>query len=240
MAGQLTPEEIEGLLGAYALSAVSDDERAIVDAYVAEHPEAAEELEQLQDASVWLAVSGAPASGELWEKISAATLPEPIPLRAPERKRASHRNQWIVAIAAALVFVIAVGISVVATRNDDPTSKSELAAAIADAQFSSTARRVKLQSPVNNASAEAVILRDGTGYLVSADLPKLGATRTYQLWAVNGDTTVSLGVLGPNLGPSAFKFVGNPDALAITEEVAGGVAQSANSPVVAGRVPAVS
>ena len=144
------------------------------------------------------------------------------------------------AIAAALAFVIAVGIGVVATRDDDPSSTSDLAAAIADAQFSSSARRINLQSPTNNASAEAVILRDGTGYLVSADLPKLSAARTYQLWAVNGDATVSLGVLGPNLGPSAFKFVGDPDALAITEEIAGGVAQSANNPVVAGRVPRIS
>lgn len=235
----MTPEEIEALLGAYALGAVDEEERAIVDAYVAQHPEAASELEQLQDASVWLAVSGAPAAPDLWDKISAVTLPEPIPLRVPDRKRASHRNQWIVAVAAALAFVIAVGISVVATRDDKAPSTSELAAVIADAQFSSSARRIQLQSPTNNASAEAVILRDGTGFLVSADLPKLGATRTYQLWAVNGDSTVSLGVLGPNLGPSAFKFVGDPDALAITEEVAGGVAQSSNSPVVAGRVPSV-
>ena len=236
MARQLTPEEIEGLLGAYALGALDDEERAIVDAYVAEHPDAAAELEQLQDAAVWLAVSGAPASRALWDKISAVTAPEPIPLRARERKRASHRNRWIVAVAAALASIVAVGISVVA-GNDDTSSKSELAAAIADAQFSPSARRISLRSPTKNANAEAVILPNGTGFLVSADLPRLGPARTYQLWAVNGDTTVSLGVLGPNLGPSAFKFVGNPAALAITEEVAGGVAQTANAPVVAGRVP---
>jgi hypothetical protein len=49
---------------------------------------------------------------------------------------------------------------------------------------------------------------------------------------------VSLGVLGRDLGPSAFKFVGNPKTLAITDEVAGGVAQPQSDPVVAGRVPA--
>jgi len=47
MARQLTPEELEALLGAYALGAVDDEERAQVEAYVAEHPPAAEELEQL-------------------------------------------------------------------------------------------------------------------------------------------------------------------------------------------------
>ena len=61
MARQLTPDELNALLGAYALGAVDDDEREQVEAYVAEDTAAADELEQLQDAAVWLAVSGAPA-----------------------------------------------------------------------------------------------------------------------------------------------------------------------------------
>jgi hypothetical protein len=238
----LTPEDIEGLLGAYALGAVDDDERVQVEAYVADHPAAAGELEQLQDAAVWLAVSGAPASRDLWDKISAATKPEPVPLRLPDRGRSSAAKSWftprrVLALAAALVVVIAVGIGVVVTR-DESTSRSDLASAIIEAQFAPDARRVHLESSSGDGRAEAVMLRDGTGYLVSADLPKLADDRTYQLWGVDGSTVVSLGVLGPKLGPSPFKFVGNPKSLAITDEVAGGVAQSENPPVVAGRVPA--
>jgi len=82
------------------------------------------------------------------------------------------------------------------------------------------------------------MLPNGTGYLVSSDLPKLSSDRTYQLWAIDGSNVVSLGVLGHNLGPSAFKFVGSPKTLAITDEVAGGVAQPQSNPVVSGRVPA--
>ena len=242
MARQLTPEELEGLLGAYALGAVDDDERAQIEAYVAEHPAAAEELEHLQDAAVWLAVSGAPASRDLWDKISAATKPEPAPLRLPDRRQESGAKSWftprrVLALAAALVVVLAVGIGVVVTRADSG-SQPDLAAAIAKAQFSPDARRVHLESTSGDARAEAVMLPDGTGYLVSADLPTLRSSRTYQLWGIDGDTVVSLGVLGPDLGPSAFKFVGNPKQLAITDEVAGGVGQSQNQPVVAGRVPA--
>jgi anti-sigma factor RsiW len=77
MARQLTPAELEGLLGAYALGAVDDDERAQVEAYVADHPTAAEELEHLQDAAVWLAVRRA-----LWKR-SRPPKPEPAPRRAP-------------------------------------------------------------------------------------------------------------------------------------------------------------
>src|SRR4029450_10793939 len=119
----LTPEDIEGLLGAYALGAVDDDERVQVEAYVADHPAAAEELEQLEDAAVWLAVSGAPASRDLWDKISAATKPEPAPLRLPDRRRASRSTSWftprrVLALAAALVVVLAIGIGVVVSRDD--------------------------------------------------------------------------------------------------------------------------
>jgi len=242
MARQLTPEELEALLGAYALGAVDDDERAQVEAYVAEHAAAAEELEHLQDAAVWLAVSGAPASRDLWDKISAATKPEPAPLRLPDRRRSSEATSWftprrVLALAAALVVVLAIGIGVVVSR-DDSGSQSDLASAITKAQFAANARRIHLESASVHARAEAVMLPNGTGYLVSADLPKLADDRTYQLWGVDGDTVVSLGVLGPKLGPSPFKFVGTPQKLAITNEVAGGVVQSANDPVVVGRVPA--
>ena len=241
MARQLTPEELEALLGAYALGAVDDDERAQVEAYVAEHPAAADELEQLQDAAVWLAVSGAPASRDLWDRISAATKPEPPPLKLPDRRRERGAESWftprrVLALAAALVVVLAVGVGVLVSRDD--SSPSDLSAAIAAAKDSPSARQVVLASTSGGGRAQAVMLPDGTGYLVNDGLPKLASNRTYQLWAVDGGTTVSLGVLGPDLGKSSFKFVGDPQALAITEEVAGGVAQSKNDPVVSGRVPA--
>ena len=212
--------------------------RAQVEAYVAGHPAAAEELEQLQDAAVWLAVSGAPASRDLWEKISAATKPEPAPLRFPDRRRASwFTPRRVLALAAAFVLVVAVAVGVVVSR-DDSGSQTDLAAMINKAQFSRDARRIHLESSSGDARAEAVMLPNGTGFLVSADLPKLGSDRTYQLWAIDGSTVVSLGVLGPDLGPSAFKFVGSPKTLAITDEVAGGVAQPQSKPLVSGRVPA--
>ena len=240
MARGLTPEEIEGLLGAYALGAVDDDERAEIEAYVVDHPAAAEELEQLQDTAVWLAVSGAPASRDLWDRISAATKPEPPPLRLPDRRRAVASSWFnprrVLALAAALVAVLAIGIGVVVSRDD--SSRSDLAAAIQDAKASPSARSFVLESAGGDAQVEAVMLPDGTGYLVSADLPKLASDRTYELWGIDGSIVVSLGVLGRELDESAFKAAGNPKVLAITEERAGGVAQSENQPVVSGRVPA--
>jgi len=188
---------------------------------------------------VWLAVSGAPASRDLWDKISAATKPDLPPLRLPDRPR---QESWftprrVLALAAALVVVLAVGIGVVVSR-DDSSSPSDLTAAIAAANESPSARHVVLAATSGAGRAQVVMLPNGTGYVVSSDLPKLASDRTYQLWGIDGDTVVSLGVLGSELEPSPFKFVGTPDALAITDEVAGGVAQTKNAPVVVGRVRA--
>jgi anti-sigma-K factor RskA len=81
---------------------------------------------------------------------------------------------------------------------------------------------------------DAALLADGRGYLDASRLPRLSRSRTYQLWAVMDDATISLGLLGPTPEVSAFTLAGRPTALAITEEAAGGVVTSRNTPVVAG------
>jgi uncharacterized protein (TIGR03083 family) len=55
---QLNSDSFEELIGAYALDACDDDELAAVEAYVAEHPDAAAEVERLRAAAAWLGASG--------------------------------------------------------------------------------------------------------------------------------------------------------------------------------------
>jgi hypothetical protein len=80
------------------------------------------------------------------------------------------------------------------------------------------------------------VLPDGTGYVVKDNLPALGPARTYQLWAVVGGSKISVGVLGPDPGPSGFKAAGDVSALAITQEPAGGVVASDQSPIALGHL----
>ena len=81
-----------------------------------------------------------------------------------------------------------------------------------------------------------MLLPDGTGYLLTDDLPALDDSRTYQLWGQTGGGLISLGLLGANPGEVVpFQASGDIAALAITEEVAGGVGQSENSPALLGR-----
>ena len=63
----------------------------------------------------------------------------------------------------------------------------------------------------------------GQGYLVSSKLPSLGRDRTYQLWAIEGNQPISLGLLGGSPRQAAFTMAGStPSHLSITAEPRGG------------------
>jgi anti-sigma-K factor RskA len=80
----------------------------------------------------------------------------------------------------------------------------------------------------------------GEAYLVDSSLPTLPDDQTYQLWAVAGKMAVSVGLLGPDPGVSAFKVAADGvTVLAVTAEQAGGVVSSTKTPVVHGSLPVV-
>lgn len=84
--------------------------------------------------------------------------------------------------------------------------------------------------------AQTAILRDGRGYVVGDQLPRLTEGRTYQLWVLIGHERISAGILGSRPTTAAFHVAQRLDGLAIAEESAGGVVDSGNAPVVIGRV----
>ena len=120
------------------------------------------------------------------------------------------------------------------TALQKPAVANAAYAALADPK----AEHVELASVDGKGTARVVRLPDGTGYLVPANLPKLPAGRVYQLWAVRSDAKISLGVLGAAPEVTAFRMNGPVAAYAVTDEAAGGVAQSQNQPVVVGYVKA--
>lgn len=72
---------------------------------------------------------------------------------------------------------------------------------------------------------------DGFSVATATSLPTLDRSETYQLWSVIGDEVVSVGLLGSNPQNVDFRIEGSPSVLALTVEVAGGVAVSQSSPV---------
>jgi len=100
------------------------------------------------------------------------------------------------------------------------------AAALADG-----AREVHLLTPERAPMADAVVLADGTGYLIDKGAPSLPEGRTYQLWAVAKGQKLSLGVPGRDVDVVSFKVPEGTDALALTVENAPGVVISQNQAV---------
>lgn len=254
MSEPLSHDEIAELLGAYALHAVDADERALVDAHLEECPRCRGELRDHVAVATLLGNSGGDAPDGVWDRI-ASTLeeaPPPMRLDLPQgdarvvpitaaRRHRTGRPVWL-AVAAAAAIIGVLGIQVV--RQDDRigTLESALEAdgmlraanvALTDPQ----AARAELSSVDGATNATAVVLPDGTGYLLAHGMPALGSDRTYQLWGQTDGGLVSLGLLGaqPN-DVVAFQASQPISALAVTDEAAPGVSRSTNAPVVSGQL----
>ena len=99
----MRPQDVEELLGAYALDAVDDDERRIVEDYLATNPRARAEVQQHREVATMLAFTGAPAPEGLWDRIAASIEgqpPQPGPELAkvlPVTGRRRGRSWWLVA-----------------------------------------------------------------------------------------------------------------------------------------------
>jgi hypothetical protein len=244
-------EQLQELLGAYALDALDDTERLQVEEHLRGCAACRAEVAEHREVAAHLVEGGAPPD-RLWGRIASALhadeaaegLGGAYPLGAGGRRR-----RWAAGALVAAAAVIAAALGVlgwqVARENHQvgrlraavsSTAISRVAsAALADPQ----SRVFLLSSPGGRVQVTAVLEPDGTGYLLRAGaLPALPAGMTYQLWGVAGPDKISLGVLGPNPSVVAFHAGAGVSVLAVTAEVGAGAVQTTHSPVVAGTVPA--
>jgi anti-sigma-K factor RskA len=128
-------------------------------------------------------------------------------------------------------------------------SEQRVAIAVRDAQAPLTVltapdlRMIALagQTPAPAASARAYWSRS-RGLLLTGDrLPPLRAGRTYQLWFIRAQTPVSAGLLAPDANGQLRTVLAtpadlpDPDALAVSEEPAGGVPAPTGQILLVGR-----
>lgn len=130
-----------------------------------------------------------------------------------------------VAVAAAAVAVV-LGIGLV--RADNKVSNLQAGGAGQTSAVTTALRTpghqvVNLVSSTHAQMAQFVVVPDGRGWLVSSNLPSLSADKTYQLWAIEGNQPISLGLLGRAPQGAVFTMAGaNPSHLSITAEPVGG------------------
>lgn len=259
---RFTSEELDELLGAYALNAVDPDERLAVEDYLRVNPRARAEVEEHREVAAHLAFEGGEAPAHLWSAIESAlddTPPEISwmpPLSGGERderlsrepaaeasdesiapvvpiRKGPMRAGVALAVATAAAILIAAGFAVALGQDDDPSSAEQAIAAVDDDPDAVTG---SLVAEGGKLSVEAGLSTDGLGYVDGSDLPALDDGRTYQLWGVSGDLVISLGVLGPEPEVWVFEAAGTVDALALTDEAVPGVVSSDQPAVVVGEL----
>lgn len=295
----LTVPEIEELLGAYALDAVDADERAAVDAHLAQCPRCRAELAGHLEVASWMAGGGSRAPEGIWDRIAdsldsqtpalrltAADLddarrlrgsaptetPAPpssfvgasaggsahasgadgvggaggaggaaiVDLAGRSRRRIVQTLGAAVGVAAAVILLLGIVVARQENRLDDMSrdvAAVDIQRAAGQAMADPEAVKIALSPPEGGAAkATVVVMGDGAGFVLGT-LPALPDEQTYQLWGIQDDRVISLGVLGPAPSVAAFPTGGVAfTTYALTVEAAGGVPQSANDPVALGSV----
>lgn len=221
-------EEARELLGAYALDAVTAEERAAIEKILAADPELAAEAAELEGVvaglDTSLAQSDEPAP-DLWAKISGELGGSVVPFR---QKRRTWPAWTMGAIAAATALVL----GLVVVNQSSEIDRLRTIDPVSEALAAPGSQIVELTGPDGGPVLMSVVLTaGGIGYVKEAALPAPGPDRVYQLWAITGDRVISAGVFGTDLEGSPFSFVGELDGLAITEEISGGVVVSDNPAV---------
>ncbi|HEV8063624.1 MAG TPA: anti-sigma factor [Acidimicrobiales bacterium] len=260
----MTHEEIEEMLGAYALDAVSPAEREEIENHLAECPRCQQEVAaHLQVAGVLGSLGGTAPVG-LWDKIAGALSIEsgdagesPPPIapvigldsgrvrreaaRGSEGKRRRSSVVAVVSVAAALLVVVGV-LAATIVRLDNRVSNLEtamvkggVASQVRIAEAQAGSRTIALAATSGPWSAK-LVLDQGQAFLVPSKMPSIAPSETFQAWAVVGGKYVSLGVLGNRPGDVQLVLQPRMSEVAINEEPEGGTPQPTNPVILAAAV----
>jgi anti-sigma-K factor RskA len=234
------------LVGAYALDALEPQEVDAFELHLAECPKCRAELREHRETAALLAHAGAPAPAGVWDRI-AAELGDAAPIGAGTvfpigRARRPGLRRFAIAAAAVAAGVIAINSAVLLQQRDDiaklkPSAAASLRALADRAMDDPTSRIATLRRSDGAVAAEAVVTKDGRGYLLHTALPDLDAARAYQLWGLTQyGSPVSLGVLGADGDVRVASFIAKlpVNELAITVEKAAGASAPTGVPLLRG------
>ncbi|MDI2035069.1 anti-sigma factor [Paenarthrobacter nitroguajacolicus] len=236
----------------YALDAVSDDERVLIDNYIKDAPEGPEFLERVREARETLAVSFTaeeepPAGlfGNIMERITQAeAAPAPVERAAPavstavdelaaarakrdERQRSGGARRWIVGVAAAAVIALGgIGVGAYVSAQNDPVNQV-LQAQDVQKQSAPVPGGGTATISASSAKDSFVVLMDGV-----APAPD---GKVYQLWTLpkDGSAPVPQGTMDAQTlsKPAVVKGLSSASSVAITVEPAGGSRAPTSAPV---------
>ncbi|HEU4350100.1 MAG TPA: anti-sigma factor [Actinoplanes sp.] len=232
--------DIHALVGAYALNAVDDLERAAFDRHVADCASCRAELAELRETASRLADStwSVPPPGMRTEVMAAIGRtrqlpPTPAPSAVAEPP-VVRRRRWLVAAAAAVLLAGGTGVAVYGVQEQRINEQRELAAAAEQREARTRAILAAPDLVVRTApmvgggkvTVASSRLHNAGVVLLGADAPPPNG-EVFQLWTIRGGTATSAGVLAVGQ-TSAVRIVdGLPgsDEVGVTAEPPNGSAQ---------------
>ncbi len=259
MERMISHEEVQDLLGAYALDAVDADEKELIEYHLDRCPRCRDELRNQREVVGLLAYAGEEAPTGLWDRVverlndagpdvTTPTL-RPVPGDQTPGRPSWRAARGLMAVAAAAVVLIALlGVQVVRLQHRTNHLSSQVAALVNGPQPTVAAVQRALGEPGaqlielrptagGTAAIDAVILPSGAGYLYESHLAPLPPAQTYQLWGIAGSQAISYGLIGSVPAEvTAFRVGHGAHDLAVTAEEAGGVVSPTQTPLVVGPI----
>lgn len=234
--------DIHTLTGAYALNALSDDERAAFEDHLAQCEACRGEVAELRETAARLGSAvAAPAppglKATVLEQVQRTRqLPPQGGQVIPLRRRSWPTRLTAAAAAAAVIAAVLLGAQVINLNRDLDEANQQLSqlsstqAAVTDVLTAPDARVV---ASVRGETAAAVVISRETGKLafVPRRMPAPEPGRTYQLWLITPHSVHSAGLLGEATQPVVADTVANTRQVGVTIEPAGGSPQPTTDPV---------
>ena len=238
------------LLGAWALDAVDDLERAKVERAIASDEELAAEARQLRETIGRLAETDAQQPpdhirdavlAEIQQSAAAEDTTDTAAVGEDrdELAKMRRRRRWQGLAAAAAAVVVAVAIpTAVAVDQADRADQAELQAGFAQQQAEDITEALLdpsaevVSDDLADGSRGIAVLGDDSALFAARDMAQLD-DQDYQLWVLEGEDATSAGVLDWEDGELTASVDQFPDdaALAVTAEPTGGSEQPTSDPL---------
>lgn len=234
----MSRERFEELKEAYALNALSEEERREVERYLAENPSEQAEVDELSSIAALFAL--APPEQEpparLRKSLMEQVRSEAGGAAASTSAGREGREGWTrrlfgvrgVAVAAAAAAILGLAVWNV-------TLQSEVRELRDDQETQMSAYELQGSGEAETVQGELVRIGDQGAMLVATDLPELPEGKTYEMWAIDEGQPESYGVFEAGEGP-AIEPIGRPisdaEQFAITVEPEGGSGQPTTEPII--------
>lgn len=256
-------KHIEELLPFYALNALSEEEHDLVEKYLAEHPEARQQVQEMNEAAASLPMGVAPVepSGQIKNKLMArvtadaqartTAAAQTQPSRRVMRWDSLFRTLSFAAAAIAIIWVVALNFQVLRLRNEIASLNQALVAQ------SNSLNQVIERLPQSNPSGAITVSLKGTNVqpnaqgqliadpasqsavLVVTDLPPLEPGRTYQVWLI-ADAPVSAGLLTVDAHGQGVLIITSTDSIGSFQSLGISVEPEGGSPQPTGDIVILS